>query len=199
MEIHNSKHRCYLTDINLWVVMRMVASNLTSNLKKERRPIVVKHRTPDRKAWVRCPMPPNILRVHTEYVLVKSVGPKYCGLSHERRGTGEYFPHLQLNAEIVEVVSPSIVPSGNFAELNRTVTCMVLKTNDRRTSSPLPRLISEGGHTCYRPLLNMQVSKKEQRGVIRFLAKERFGSREMHQRMKAVYDEYSLCRSSVVE
>ncbi|GFT04989.1 hypothetical protein TNCV_4745171 [Trichonephila clavipes] len=45
-----------------------------------------------------------------------------------------------LHAEIVEVeievVSPSIVPSGNFAELNRTVTCMVLKANDRRTSCP---------------------------------------------------------------
>ncbi|GFT88829.1 hypothetical protein TNCV_906471 [Trichonephila clavipes] len=45
-----------------------------------------------------------------------------------------------LHAEIVEVeievVSPSIVPSGNFAELNRTVTCRVLKTNDRRTSCP---------------------------------------------------------------
>ncbi|GFV52364.1 hypothetical protein TNCV_855341 [Trichonephila clavipes] len=36
------------------------------------------------------------------------------------------------------LVSPSIVPSGNFAELNRTVTCMVLKANDRRTSSPIP-------------------------------------------------------------
>ncbi|GFW03930.1 hypothetical protein TNCV_2050461 [Trichonephila clavipes] len=45
-----------------------------------------------------------------------------------------------LHAEIVEVeidvMSPSIVPSGNFAELNRTVTCMVLKANDRRTSCP---------------------------------------------------------------
>ncbi|GFX72612.1 hypothetical protein TNCV_4062081 [Trichonephila clavipes] len=45
-----------------------------------------------------------------------------------------------LHAEIVEVeievVSPSIVPSGNFGELNRTVTCMVLKANDRRTSCP---------------------------------------------------------------
>ncbi|GFV64581.1 EGF-like repeat and discoidin I-like domain-containing protein 3 [Trichonephila clavipes] len=30
-------------------------------------------------------MPPNTLRVHTEYVLDKSVGPKSCGLSHERR------------------------------------------------------------------------------------------------------------------
>ncbi|GFY01519.1 hypothetical protein TNCV_2607061 [Trichonephila clavipes] len=56
-------------------------------------------------------MPPNTLRVHTD-----------------------------LHAEIVEVeiqvVSPSIVPSGNFAELNRTITCMVLKANDRRTSCP---------------------------------------------------------------
>ncbi|GFV01716.1 uncharacterized protein TNCV_2187241 [Trichonephila clavipes] len=39
------------------------------------------------------------------------------------------------------VVSPSNVPSGNFAELIRTVTCMIIKAkaNDRRTSSPLPR------------------------------------------------------------
>ncbi|GFV92860.1 hypothetical protein TNCV_1347092 [Trichonephila clavipes] len=48
--------------------------------------------------------------------------------------------HTDLHAEIVEVeievVSPSIVPSENFAELNRTVTCMVLKANDRRTSCP---------------------------------------------------------------
>ncbi|GFV01673.1 hypothetical protein TNCV_3050661 [Trichonephila clavipes] len=36
----------------------------------------LEHRTPDRKAWVQCPMPPNTHRVHTEYVLVKSVGPK---------------------------------------------------------------------------------------------------------------------------
>ncbi|GFU95277.1 hypothetical protein TNCV_4308761 [Trichonephila clavipes] len=48
--------------------------------------VVIEHQTPDRKAWVRCPMPPNTLRVHTEYVLVKSVDPKSCGLSHERRG-----------------------------------------------------------------------------------------------------------------
>ncbi|GFV78270.1 hypothetical protein TNCV_94301 [Trichonephila clavipes] len=51
----------------------------------------------------------------------------------------EYFSS-SLHAEIVEVeievVSPSIVPSGNFAELNRTVTCMVLKANDRCTSCP---------------------------------------------------------------
>ncbi|GFT60666.1 hypothetical protein TNCV_3583861 [Trichonephila clavipes] len=36
----------------------------------------LEHWTPDRKACVQYPMPPNTLRVHTEYVLVKSVGPK---------------------------------------------------------------------------------------------------------------------------
>ncbi|GFV03453.1 hypothetical protein TNCV_5059941 [Trichonephila clavipes] len=45
-----------------------------------------------------------------------------------------------LHAEIVdveiEVVSPSIVPLGNFAELNHSVTCMVLKAIDKRTSCP---------------------------------------------------------------
>ncbi|GFW09034.1 hypothetical protein TNCV_3081261 [Trichonephila clavipes] len=30
-------------------------------------------------------------------------------------------------------------PFGNFSELNCTVICMVLKANDRRTSSPLLR------------------------------------------------------------
>ncbi|GFU98680.1 hypothetical protein TNCV_1765041 [Trichonephila clavipes] len=42
---------------------------------------------------------------------------------------------LAENVEI-EVVSPSIVPSGDSPSLNRTVTCMVLKANDRRTSYP---------------------------------------------------------------
>ncbi|GFU35313.1 hypothetical protein TNCV_2143611 [Trichonephila clavipes] len=34
----------------------------------------LEHRTPDRKAWIRCSMPPNTLRVHTEYVRVKISG-----------------------------------------------------------------------------------------------------------------------------
>ncbi|GFQ76771.1 uncharacterized protein TNCT_527381 [Trichonephila clavata] len=38
----------------------------------------------------------------------------------------------------------------------------------------------------------------KQRGVIRFLAVEGVGGRDMHRRMKALYDGYSLC-SSVVE
>ncbi|GFT01512.1 uncharacterized protein TNCV_270161 [Trichonephila clavipes] len=41
----------------------------------------------------------------------------------------QMFSHLMM-------VSPSIVPSGNFTELIRTVTCIVVKPNDRRTSSP---------------------------------------------------------------
>ncbi|GFW57695.1 hypothetical protein TNCV_2926141 [Trichonephila clavipes] len=56
-------------------------------------------------------MPPNTLRVHTDL-------------------------HAEIVEVEIEVVSPSIVPSGNFAELNRTVTCMVLKANDRHTSCP---------------------------------------------------------------
>ncbi|GFW94270.1 hypothetical protein TNCV_1432091 [Trichonephila clavipes] len=40
---------------------------------------------------------------------------------------------------------------------------------------------------------------KEQRGVVRFLAAEGVGGHEMLRQMKAVYDEYSLCCSSVVK
>ncbi|GFW44629.1 uncharacterized protein TNCV_4481741 [Trichonephila clavipes] len=51
--------------------------------------------------------------------------------------TGSF--HAEIVEVEIEVVSPSIVPLGNFAELNRTVTCIVLKANDRRTSSPKPQ------------------------------------------------------------
>ncbi|GFU54404.1 uncharacterized protein TNCV_3938071, partial [Trichonephila clavipes] len=37
-------------------------------------------------------MPPNTLRVHTEYVLVESVGPKVLWAELRVQGTGEYFP-----------------------------------------------------------------------------------------------------------
>ncbi|GFS93004.1 hypothetical protein TNCV_532141 [Trichonephila clavipes] len=43
-----------------------------------------------------------------------------------------------------------------------------------------------GGHTSYRPLLNMQACKKEQRGIFRFLAVEGVEGHEMHRRMCAV-------------
>ncbi|GFV48137.1 hypothetical protein TNCV_3554161 [Trichonephila clavipes] len=38
------------------------------------------------------PVPPNTLRVHAEYVLVKSVGPKVLCAESRVQGTGENFP-----------------------------------------------------------------------------------------------------------
>ncbi|GFX34808.1 hypothetical protein TNCV_2327481 [Trichonephila clavipes] len=55
---------------------------------------------------------------------------------HSRHLTVVQNLHAEIVEVEIEVVSPSIVPSRNFAELNRTVTCMVLKANDRRTSCP---------------------------------------------------------------
>ncbi|GFY02853.1 hypothetical protein TNCV_3507331 [Trichonephila clavipes] len=52
----------------------------------------LEHRTPDLKAWVRCPMPPITLRVHSEYVLVKSGDPKVLWAESRVQGTGECFP-----------------------------------------------------------------------------------------------------------
>ncbi|GFW31967.1 cytochrome P450 2J6 [Trichonephila clavipes] len=52
---------------------------------------------------------------------------------------GDVFSSLAEIVEVeIEVVSPSIVrPFGEVSlSLNRTVTCMVLKANDRRTSCP---------------------------------------------------------------
>ncbi|GFU79194.1 hypothetical protein TNCV_2137171 [Trichonephila clavipes] len=57
-------------------------------------------------------------------------------------GDGEYFPPLQFHAKIVEVEIGGVAmyrPFGNFPKLNPTVTCMVLKANDWRTSCPLLR------------------------------------------------------------
>ncbi|GFX07610.1 uncharacterized protein TNCV_4158801 [Trichonephila clavipes] len=44
------------------------------------------------------PVPPNTLRVYTEYVLVKSVGPKVLWAESRVQGTGENFPPLQFHA-----------------------------------------------------------------------------------------------------
>ncbi|GFU24173.1 uncharacterized protein TNCV_2007591 [Trichonephila clavipes] len=84
MHISNSKFsrwrgvKVWRGECQLWCRSRHL-----SGLKKLRGSILgpwvvwwLEHRTPDRKAWVRCPMPPNTLRVHTEYVLIKSGSPK---------------------------------------------------------------------------------------------------------------------------
>ncbi|GFU92259.1 hypothetical protein TNCV_1338401 [Trichonephila clavipes] len=82
-------------------------------------------------------MPPNTLRVHTEYVLVKSVGLKSCGLSHGRRRLENI--SLQFHAEIVEVeICGNAIyrPFGNFAELNRTVTYELIHVKSVDVQSP---------------------------------------------------------------
>ncbi|GFW71774.1 uncharacterized protein TNCV_4658221 [Trichonephila clavipes] len=44
------------------------------------------------------PVPPNTIRVHTEYMLVKSVGPKFLWAESRVQETGENFPPLQFHA-----------------------------------------------------------------------------------------------------
>ncbi|GFV21995.1 uncharacterized protein TNCV_4526811 [Trichonephila clavipes] len=44
------------------------------------------------------PVPPNTLRVHTEYVFVKSVGPKVLWAESRVQSTEEYFPTIQFHA-----------------------------------------------------------------------------------------------------
>ncbi|GFX51983.1 uncharacterized protein TNCV_3064001 [Trichonephila clavipes] len=44
------------------------------------------------------PVSPNTLQVYTEYVLVKSVGPKVLWAESRVHGTGENFPPLQFPA-----------------------------------------------------------------------------------------------------
>ncbi|GFX45789.1 uncharacterized protein TNCV_934281 [Trichonephila clavipes] len=90
----------------------------------------LEHRTPDRKAWVRCPKPLNTLRVHTENVLVKSVGPKVLWAESRVHLTGEYFPPIQFHGKIVEVETGGAIyrPFDEFLRAKSyCVTCMELK------------------------------------------------------------------------
>ncbi|GFS59736.1 hypothetical protein TNCV_4103891 [Trichonephila clavipes] len=65
-------------------------------------------------------------------------GPKSCGLSHECSDWRIFPPSVHAEVVKVEIGGVAIYrPFGNFAQLNRTVSCMVLKANDRRSSSPL--------------------------------------------------------------
>ncbi|GFV04435.1 uncharacterized protein TNCV_920551 [Trichonephila clavipes] len=64
-------------------------------------------------------MPPNTLRVHTEYVLVKSVGPKVLWAESRVQGTGEYFPPLQSHGKIVEVEISGVTIYRTFVKFHR--------------------------------------------------------------------------------
>ncbi|GFX88269.1 hypothetical protein TNCV_1066851 [Trichonephila clavipes] len=88
------------------------------------------------------PVVPNTLRVHTEYVLIKSVGPKVLWAESRVQGNGENLPPFQFHVLNVEgEIHGSAIYRlfGNFTALNHAVTCMGLKAkaNNRRTSSPL--------------------------------------------------------------
>ncbi|GFX49211.1 uncharacterized protein TNCV_293761 [Trichonephila clavipes] len=65
-------------------------------------------------------MPTNTLRVHTEYVLIKSVGPKVLWAEPRVQGTGEYFPPIQLHAKIVVEIGGDAIyrPFGEFHQAN---------------------------------------------------------------------------------
>ncbi|GFW97469.1 uncharacterized protein TNCV_4991451 [Trichonephila clavipes] len=56
---------------------------------------------------------------HTEYVLVKSVGPKVLWAESRVQETGEYFPLLQFHAKIVEVEIGSVAIYRPFGEFRR--------------------------------------------------------------------------------
>ncbi|GFV88360.1 hypothetical protein TNCV_1241731 [Trichonephila clavipes] len=58
---------------------------------------------------------------HTEYMLIKSVGPKSLSLVGCVRsaGTGEYFPPLQFHAEIIEVEIGGVAIYRPFGEFRR--------------------------------------------------------------------------------
>ncbi|GFY07822.1 uncharacterized protein TNCV_4287581 [Trichonephila clavipes] len=64
-------------------------------------------------------MPPNTLRVHTEYALVKSVGSKVLWAESRVQGTGEYFPLLQSHGKIVEVEIGGVAIYHPFVEFCR--------------------------------------------------------------------------------
>ncbi|GFW75775.1 hypothetical protein TNCV_4429581 [Trichonephila clavipes] len=86
----------------------------------------LERRTPDRMAGVRCPMPPNTLRLHTNR---RAENPLVRLVEGEERW--EAPDHLQ-----------GVLPQNwDGTESNRAVTCMVLEatTNDKST---LPRWIS---------------------------------------------------------
>ncbi|GFU40338.1 uncharacterized protein TNCV_4255211 [Trichonephila clavipes] len=66
-------------------------------------------------------MPPNTPLVHTEYVLVVSVGPKILWAESRVQGTGEHFPPLQFHVKIVEVEIGGVAiyrPFGKFCRAN---------------------------------------------------------------------------------
>ncbi|GFV33092.1 hypothetical protein TNCV_705051 [Trichonephila clavipes] len=75
-------------------------------------------------------------------VVVRASDSRLEGLGSVPDATKHPRSTHEFHAKIVEVDIGGVAifrPFGDFSELNRTVTCMVAKANDRRTSSHLPR------------------------------------------------------------
>ncbi|GFT35884.1 hypothetical protein TNCV_2154431 [Trichonephila clavipes] len=90
-------------------------------------------------------MPPNTLRVHTEYVFVKSMVPKVLWVvAAEATSAGGWRMFPSPPVVEVEISGVAIYRKEVQPVSQAPVTCIVLKAkgNDRRTSSPLPRWIS---------------------------------------------------------
>ncbi|GFV69484.1 uncharacterized protein TNCV_2778991 [Trichonephila clavipes] len=64
-------------------------------------------------------MPPNTLRVNTEYVLLKSVGQKVLWAESRVQGTGDYFPPLQFHVKVGEVEIDGVSIYHLFGEFHR--------------------------------------------------------------------------------
>ncbi|GFU56483.1 uncharacterized protein TNCV_2609991 [Trichonephila clavipes] len=64
-------------------------------------------------------MPTNTLRIHTEYVPVKSVGPKVLWAESRVQRTGEYFPPLPSHGKIGEVEIGGVSIYRSFGEFRR--------------------------------------------------------------------------------
>ncbi|GFV77919.1 cubilin [Trichonephila clavipes] len=105
--------------------------------------------------------------------------------------------HTDLHAEIVEVeievVSPSIVPSETFAELNRTVTCMVLKANDRHTSCPYHNEF-RGPRSDYVRQCNNRIVMAQRKHLNDFLCGRIIGRLECGRTQLEVSEEFGIAQ-----
>ncbi|GFU94201.1 hypothetical protein TNCV_2963011 [Trichonephila clavipes] len=81
-------------------------------------------------------MPPNTIRVHTEYKLVKSVSPQVLwAVAAKTTGAGEYFLLLEFHAYIVEVVSSSLVKKSNQSKALATFIPSLREGHDNNNST----------------------------------------------------------------
>ncbi|GFX82612.1 uncharacterized protein TNCV_1192871 [Trichonephila clavipes] len=97
----------------------------------------LEHRTPDRKAWVRYPTPPNTLRVHTDFhaeiVEVKIGGDAIYHPFGEFRRAKSYCHLYSAQGQRQAYLLPNA--TMNFVDLNLTT------SGSRRPASSLVRLV----------------------------------------------------------